>query len=115
MNEAPEIYEETQPTIQEQFLTFHEANPAVYLTLVRLARESVARGRKKGGIGNLWEVMRWELDVRVNHPEAPSLNHPEECACVKFPNNYRSRYSRLIMEREPDLVGFFHTCSLRSE
>jgi hypothetical protein len=88
--------------IDADFQAFHEANPAVYGELVRLARELVERGRARAGIGMLWEVLRWDL-IRSTIGGA-----------FKLDNRFRSRYARLIMEREADLAGFFETRELRA-
>ena len=88
--------------IDTEFLAFHAANPHVYDSLVKLAREALAKGRSKAGIGMLWEVCRWELFIQTTG-SAWQLN-----------NNFRSRYARLIMHRERDLAGFFDVRELRS-
>lgn len=85
------------------FLAFHEANPRVYEELVKLARQAKAKGRAKIGIGMLWEVLRWHFWLETKGDEEFKLN-----------NNYRSRYARLIMGLEADLVGVFETRELRS-
>jgi hypothetical protein len=89
-------------SIQARFEEFHRENPRVYSTLVSLARRAVSEGRPRLGIGHLWEVARWELHVPTNG-EPFRLN-----------DHYRSRYSRLIMAREPDLAGYFETRELRA-
>jgi len=86
-----------------EFLAFHEANPKVYAELVRLARQAKARGRTKVGIGMLWEVLRWHFWLETNGADEFKLN-----------NNHRSRYARLIMGLEADLLGVFETRELRS-
>jgi len=91
-------------SIQEEFERFHRENPAVYRTLVRLARAYKARMGRAPGIGMLWEVMRWEIALETRR-------HPES---FRFNNNYRSRYARLIMEQEPDLADAFETRRLRA-
>lgn len=85
-------------TIEEQFREFHADNPDVYRTLVRLARRALRGGRRRIGIGNLWEVMRWELTLQLDDASEFKLN-----------NNFRSRYARLVMQHEPDLRGVFET------
>jgi len=85
------------------FQAFHEANPAVYAALVRLARQANQQGRERGGMKMLWEVMRWERYLVTDDPTGFKLN-----------NNYTSRYARLIMESEEDLAGFFETRELHA-
>lgn len=89
--------------LEADFQKFHAANPAVYAELARLARQAVAKGRRRVGIGMLWEVLRWHFWLETKTDEEFKLN-----------NNHRSRYARLLMEREPDLRGVFETRGLKS-
>ena len=89
-------------TIEGTFRAFHEANPWVYDALVRLARDMVARGRPRLGIGMLFEVLRWQWQLATT----------DGASDFKLNNNYRSRFARLIMESEPDLAGVFETRAL---
>jgi hypothetical protein len=89
--------------IEEAFWRFHELNPHVYARLVQLARDLKARGRRRIGIGMLFEVLRWHHLSTVGDADGFKLN-----------NNYRALYARLIMHREPDLAGVFHTRELTS-
>lgn len=93
-------------SIATQFSRFHTANPGVYNGLVRLARQAKAAGRDRIGIGMLFEVLRWEWITGALSPDDEAW---------KLNNNYRSRYARLIQEREPDLTDIFETRTLRSE
>ena len=99
--EAKERAKETR--LAASFLAFHEANPEVYAQLVKLARQAKARGRTKMGIGMLWEVLRWHFWLETKGDAEFKLN-----------NNHRSRYARLIMGLEADLLGVFETRELRS-
>lgn len=79
------------------FNDFHQDNPHVYATLVRLAREyRDTTGRDKCGMSLLFGRARWELALSTSDEE-PTLN-----------NNYAAFYARLIMATEPDLRGFFN-------
>lgn len=89
---------------ERKFRQFHESNPQVYRLLVEYARKAKERGYFSYGIGALWEVVRWDNHLKF------ALSGVEP----KMNNNYRSRYARLIMEREPDLRGFFHLRELKS-
>lgn len=94
----------TLETEQERrFREFHGANPHVYLELVRLAREAKARGFRRFGVRTIWEVMRWNLAVRTIREEGD----------FKLNDHLTSRYARLL-DREPDLHGFFNLRELRS-
>lgn len=91
-------------TIQRDFEKFHKRHSWVYDELCRLARELQDRGHRHCSIGMLYEVVRWQEYRRTIDAGGFRLN-----------NNYRSRYARLIMDREPDLAGFFEIRELRSE
>lgn len=91
-------------TIEEMFLAFHHRNPGVYVALRDMTRQAKDRGRTKIGVGMLFEVLRWNRIV---------AGLPDETEDFKLNNNYRSRYARMIMERNPDLDGMFDTRELR--
>jgi len=81
--------------IARRFWVFHRSEPAVYRELVWLARRLKRRGYKRGGIGMLWETMRYNRALQTGAED------------FKLNNNYRAPYARLIMSREKDLLGFF--------
>lgn len=84
------------PSIAQRFEDFHETNPHVYTTLVRIAREWITRtGRHKLGIATLFEVARWQIAIATNDPE------------FRLNNSYRAYFARLIMCHEPDLADVF--------
>jgi hypothetical protein len=91
-------------SIQQQFEEFHAANPWVYDELVTLARRAKRRGANKVGIGMMVEIVRWRRFIATQDFNSG----------FKINNNYRSRYARLISEREPDLAGMFETRELRA-
>lgn len=88
----------------QTFWAFHEKNPIIYDTLVRLARRALQRRRRQIGVRMLWEAMRWELTVETVDPNSD----------YKLNDHYTSRYARLMMAREPDLLGAFELRGLRS-
>jgi hypothetical protein len=93
--------EQLQLSIDRRFWTFHGKHPDVYERLVALARELVKRGHQRIGIGMLWEVLRYE-HLRLK-TRGFSLN-----------NDYRSRYARLIAEKEPDLAPVIQVRQLKT-
>lgn len=85
-------------TIAEAFGAFHQANPHVLENLRKLALERHARRpAEKIGIKHLWEVLRWEYEVKTDRPA-------NEC---RLNNNFTAFYARLLMAREPILRGVF--------
>lgn len=94
-----------EATIQQMFLDFHEAHPEVYAELVKLCRQARAAGYRQGGIAMVWEVLRWHRLFSPKH----------DVEDFKLNNNHKSRYARLIMEKEKDLADFFETRTLKVE
>lgn len=84
--------------LEASFLAFHQANPQVYEFLVGRVREWKACGHHHGSIRMFWELARFEFCKTVNTASRFRLN-----------NNHHAYYSRLIMDREADLAGFFET------
>jgi len=93
-------------SIQERFLAYHAANPEVYDAIVNIARRIKERGLKKVGIGLIWERLRWLSYMKIDDQQ--------EAEKYRFPNDYRSRYARMVMEREADLRDLFNTRTLRT-
>ncbi len=89
-------------TIQARFQVYHDAHPEVYEYLLQLAQDLYSRGFRHYGIGALFEKVRWHFSVEKGLED------------FRLNNNYRSRYARLMMEREPELDGFFELRELKS-
>lgn len=89
--------------LQAQFETFHAENPKVYKKLVELARLVKRRGFEHYSIKSLFEQVRWHFNIETNDVD------------FKLNNNYHSRYARLIMAQEKDLVDFFELRCLSAE
>lgn len=95
----------TKPlTRAEKFEDFHAHNPQVFAELEKLAQVMIRKGRKKIGIGLLFEVLRWEFYMNTDDPNSE----------FKLNNNLRSHYSRLLIERHPELEGALEIRALRS-
>jgi len=89
--------------IQEKFEEYHNNNPIVYETLVKLAKEAKQAGKKKLGIKLLVERARWEFMFKLKSDDSFKIN-----------NDFTSRYARLIMKQEKDLDGFFDLKRIRT-
>lgn len=92
-------------SIQDRFEAFNRANPWVFTALHRLALDLVNRGQRKLGIGMLVEVVRWQYALSTADPSSP----------FKINNDYRSRFARLLIERDPRLDGRFELRELREK
>ena len=92
---ALDLREQHRSKLDREFSEFHRANPHVYRRLVDMARQAVRAGRRKIGIGMLFEVLRWEHAISTVGDE------------FRLNNNHRSRYARMLMRLEQDLAGLF--------
>lgn len=81
-------------TLAERFEAFHALNPQVYDALRGMALQMKRRGMRRYSIKAMWEVLRFQGIAA--HGDAYKLN-----------NSFASAYARLLMEREPELDGFF--------
>ena len=86
--------------LEKAFWEFHFKHPEVYKTLVHFARQWRDRRGPDAicGIGALYERARWEMWFESLDGTAPP----------KLSNNHRAFYSRMIMQRNPDLAGIFN-------
>lgn len=95
MNKLPEnidqlgLFRAGGDGIEAAFWKFHEDNPKVYQLLVKYARQAKNAGQRRFGIGMIWERLRWYTAVETRDETGLKLN-----------NNHRSRYARLLMQRE---------------
>jgi hypothetical protein len=93
-----------EASIEARFLAFHQENPHVYERIVRKARALKAAGREFYGVGAFYEDLRWD-DPTPTGPDAQGF---------RLNNDFRALYSRLVMERNEDLEGFFRTRTRRA-
>lgn len=84
--------------LEIRFREFHMANPNVFHELVELAWQAHYAGKRRIGIGQLFEVLRWNVMVRTKGQEGFKLN-----------NDLRAVYAREIMRTNPALGPIFET------
>ena len=101
-NSTDKIRNTPRRSIAERFADFHIQNPDVYKAIVEIASVMKGRGIHKMGIALIFERLRWlhYIDTKGAEP-------------FKLSNDFRSEYSRLIMQQEPSLAGFFEIRELR--
>lgn len=97
-----ELFAPEQPDALDRFRQFHADNPQIYAALVELSRRAKAKGYSKWSTKAAFEVLRWESTVRTTGDSE-----------FKLRNDFTALYARLIMQREPDLDGFFVTRASR--
>jgi len=88
--------------LKEAFLAFHQRHPEVYQWIVFFARGMKQAGYPKYGMKSIIERVRWHIDL--NNPQ---WKDSEGTLKLKINNNHAPFYSRLVMEKEPDLRNFF--------
>lgn len=92
-----------KPSIQDRCERFLAKNPGFYDEYVRRARMLKARGWESFSSDCILHSMRFDRALRVNRDGLYKIN-----------DQFSSRLSRLVQEREPDLTGFFETRRLRT-
>lgn len=93
----PERGSDGSSDLERQFLRFHELNPHVYETIVKISFALRKRGVPRTGISMIFERMRWLWAVQTRGDD------------YKLNNNYRAFYARKVMDEHPELEGFFKT------
>lgn len=88
--------------LDQKFWKFHHDNPQVFAKLEELALQAYARGRKKIGIGMIFEVLRWN-----SHMETTGDTY-------KLNNSYRSRYVRILIDSHHEFSDLFETRKIHS-
>ena len=81
--------------LERQWLVCKKDNPWLLPKLAKMARELKKCGHDHYGISGLFEALRWETRY-----ETGDLG-------LKINNNHRAFAARDLMERYPDLKGFF--------
>lgn len=90
---------------ERAFWEFHTANAHIYEHLEHLALQLRRSGVQRWGMKALWEVCRYELVLRTS----------ASARSFKLNNNHTAYYARLLMERNPELTGFFETREHRGD
>jgi hypothetical protein len=82
--------------LTDAFLAFHAANPQVWNTLGKLAKEWKDAGKLRCGIALLYNTVRWKLSMEIEGDGAFELN-----------DHYQAYYARALMQFVPELAGMF--------
>ena len=88
--------------IDSKFTEFHERNPHIFDLFLKFAKQVKESGRKIGAKA-IAERIRWEIYFERDKGEKYKVN-----------NNYISRYARLAVETDPELVKVFNFRRLKS-
>jgi hypothetical protein len=90
---------------ERAFWDFHSQNPHIYEQLEQLALQLRRSGVQRWGMKALWEVLRYELMLRTS----------ASARSFRLNNNHTAFYARLLMDRNPELAGFFETREHRGD
>ena len=90
MSEQIEFGLDSKKTIQEQFLTFHRKNPAIYDYFKQFALE-MQRSRGLISANMVINRIRWEVMVKTKSDDGFKVN-----------NNFSSRYARMFIDEFPE-------------
>lgn len=90
-------------TIEYRFLEFHRSNLHIYDQLVAMCWQFRDGGNTgHTGISRMIEILRWESQISTTSTEEFKINAL-----------FASRYSRMIMKRNPELGPIFKLKRLR--
>jgi hypothetical protein len=83
--------------LEHRFAAFHRSNPQIYRALADKAEQLLSQGRRRIGIAELVEELRY--DYRVGSRGDP----------FKINNSHRAFYARLLIFRDKRLDGVIET------
>lgn len=90
-------------SIAERFELFHANNPWVFEALEALTADWLARGHRRVGVKQMFEVIRWQYGRETSGDQGFRCN-----------NDFTSRYARLLIERHPEWDDAIETRRLRA-
>lgn len=80
---------------KSRFKKFHAENPHIFIEFKRLAKQMLTSGRKKYSARTIFEVMRWDYDIKTKHEE------------FKISNDFIPIYVRLLIYNHKEFLNFF--------
>jgi hypothetical protein len=82
-------------SIADRFQLFTICNPHIYAMIRKIALDLKLTGHRRMGMKAIFERLRWLYAIQTKGD------------VFKLNNSFTSHYSRLLMEQEPELAGFF--------
>jgi hypothetical protein len=89
--------------IDEKFFKYHEKNPHVFDLFYKYTMEVKAKGFDHYSTDAIMHRIRWHRMIETDINERFKMN-----------DNYTSRYARLLVEKYPELDGFFRNRQLKT-
>ncbi len=90
--------------LEEAFFEFHRRNPGVYTLFREFTVQMKKVGRKTYSCHSILHRVRWETAIQTDSDDGLKIN-----------NNFSAYYSRLLMDNEKNLKGFFRTRKVLGE
>ncbi len=88
-------------TIDERWALWKAANPWVLPFVENLAANLIAKGHRRIGVKQLWEVLRYSYDANTVG------------SAFRANNDFTSRAARDLIERHPEWADFIEIRALR--
>lgn len=94
-------------TLLERFALWIEANPHLPGLAAEVALKLKARGYTSGSIDYVWNILLYVHGVKA--PSETHANDPETPVITALNHDFRAAMARLLMDRYPELRGWFKT------
>jgi len=102
----------TGNTIQESFIRYNEQNPKVFTLLVQQVDKAITKGKKRISVKTILGYIRWEIFLEIK--QETLFDKKGEKIEYKIPDQFTSRYSRLLVEKYPYMKDYIEQRSIRS-
>lgn len=102
----------TGRTIQFSFQRYHEQNPAIFKLIVREADKAISKGKKKFSVKQIVGYLRWEVYLETKQDTL--FDKKGEITKYKIPDQFTSRYSRLLIDQYPYMKPYVEQRNIRS-
>ena len=90
--------------LQAAFDIFDAANPRFWMLFEKFTRAVINRGHSRFSVANIFERVRWEVQIETNSDDGFKLN-----------NNHRAYYARKWLKLHPEYPKFFEIRITRGE
>ena len=89
------IFDRFGTDVKKRFKKFHLENPHIYKEFFLRAKKMAMTGRKKYSARTIFEVMRWDSDIKTNGRD------------FKITNDFIPIYVRMLIYNHPEYSDFF--------
>lgn|ERR1039457_813202 len=99
-------------TIQESFLRYNEMNPRVFELLVKQVDKAILKGKKRISVKTILGYIRWEIFLEIKQESL--FDKKGDKIEYKIPDQFTSRFSRLLVDKYPYMKSYIEQRSIRS-